>query len=270
MTRMGRCGLCLHNRELQSSHLLPAALYRMLRRAARGSDPDPVMVTPSRSLMTSRQVAAPFLCASCEGRLSQNGEHYVLSQCAHPDGRFSLREILETAAPLERRDAVSVYDVGSVLGKHVTQYLYFSASVFWRASAHTWYRETGALGQFTLGQNYQEQFRRYLLGQAPFPQDARMWVHVSSEHRKEPLIVFPCTSTLDGANRHKFYVPGILFILFLGEQRFDELALNGTRRSVMWVCPLEQDSVFRGVLSRIETATPVGKLADRVGVCRSG
>jgi hypothetical protein len=193
-----------------------------------------------------------------------------LSQFARPDGRFRLRELLETISPLERHDAVSVYDVGSILGKHVEQYLYFSVSVFWRASAHAWYRETGAFGQFSLGQDHQEKFRRYLLGETPFPEDARVWVHVSSEHRTEPSIVFPCTFTLDGMRRHKFYIPGILFILFVGEHRFDERALNGTHRSVMWVCPWERDSLFDGVLSRIGTAKPVGKLANQLGVWRSG
>ncbi len=215
MRAKGRCGLCLHSRELQSSHLLPAALYRLLQKAAGGSNPSPVVVTPSRSLTTSRQITAPFLCTGCEGLLSQRGERYVLSQCARPDGRFSLREILETTSPLESRGPVRVYDVGPVLGKRVDQYLYFAASVFWRASAHAWYQETGALGRFTLGPDYQEQFRRYLLGQAAFPLEARMWVHVSSGTLKDPLIVFPCTTAVEGAHRHKFYVPGILFILFL-------------------------------------------------------
>jgi hypothetical protein len=167
---------------------------------------------------------------------------------------------LEATSPLESRGPVRVYDVGPLLGKHVDQYLYFGASVFWRASAHAWYQETGALGRFTLGPDYQEQFRRYLLGQAAFPLEARLWVHVSSGTLKEPLIVFPCTTAVDGAHRHKFYVPGILFILFVGEHvqtRFDERALNGTRRPVMWVCPWEKDSLFRGVLSRIQASPPV-------------
>jgi hypothetical protein len=75
----------------------------------------------------------------------------------------------------------------------------------------------------------------------------------------------PCTATVDGTRRHKFYIPGILFILFLGEQvpnRFDARALNGSRQRVMWVCPWENDSLFPGVLGRIKASTPVGKLTS--------
>ena len=141
------------------------------------------------------------------------------------------------------------------------------ASVFWRASAHTWYHEAGTTDRFSLAAHYQEEFRRYLLGQTAFPGDARIWVHVSDEDPKEPLIVFPCTATVEGTHRHKFYIPGILFILFLGGQvaiRFDARALNGSRQRVMWVCPWENDSLFRGVLSRIKASTPVGKLRTRI------
>jgi len=190
-----------------------------------------------------------------------------LSQCARPDGRFKLREILETTSPLESSGQVRVYDVESLLGDSIGQYLYFSASVFWRASAHTWYHETGPTGRFALGAEYQEQLRQYLLGNAAFPADARIWVHVSSGTLKEPLIVFPTTAAAEGTQRHKFYIPDILFILFLGGQarnRFDARALNSSRRRVMWVCPWENDSLFRGVLSRIRASTPVGKLRTRV------
>ena len=240
----------------------------MLHQAAGGTDLSPVLVTPNRSLTTSRQVAAPFLCADCETLLSENGERYVLAQCARPGGRFKLRELLEAASPLESDGQVRVYDVQPLLGDAmIGKYLYFSASVFWRASAHVWYSETGESGRFRLGTEYQEQFRQYLLGQADFPGAARIWVHVSSEILKEPLIVFPTTTAVDETQRHKFYVPGIIFILFFGDKagdQFDARALNGSRRRVMWVCPWQNDSLFRGVLSRIETSTPVGRLRTRL------
>jgi hypothetical protein len=267
MRKPSQCGLCLSTRELQRSHLLPAALYRMLRQPAGGTDPNPVLITPSSSLTTSRQVSAPFLCTECEDRLSKNGERYVLAQCAQADGRFKLRELLETTSPLESSSQVRVYDAEPLLGEAIGQYLYFSASVFWRASAHNWYRESGTIDRFSLGAAYQEGFRQYLLGQTAFPGNARVWVHVSSEDLEEPLIVFPCTATVEGTRRHKFYIPSILFILFLGGQvpnRFDARALNGSRQRVMWVCPWEKDSLFRGVLNRIKASAPVGKLRTRV------
>src|SRR5438309_7788233 len=124
------CGLCLQTRELQNSHLLPAALYRQLRDPSAGSDPNPVLTTNKRSLTSSKQVSSPFLCADCELRFSVNGENYVVTQCAQRSGQFKLRELLQSTSPLSVDDVhrTAVYDVKQLLDGHLDQYLYFAAS----------------------------------------------------------------------------------------------------------------------------------------------
>ena len=263
---VGSCGLCLQTKELLNSHLLPAALYRQLRDPSAGSDPNPVLTTNKRSLTSSKQVSSPFLCADCELRFSVNGENYVVTQCAQRSGQFKLRELLRAASPLDVDDVkgAEIYDVQPVLDGNVEQYLYFAASIFWRASAHSWKMGNKEVGRIRLGEEYQEQFRLYLLGEATFPQNARIYVHVSRE-TQVPLTAasVPTTFRMGKTHRHKFYIPGVLFILFLGSDvpsRFDTLALNGSKRSIMWICPWQNDSLFRGILKRIAEATPTGKL----------
>lgn len=258
------CGLCLKPSKLQDSHLLSAALYKLSRDPTGGTDPNPVMVTRSKTITSSKQVSSYFLCKSCEQRFSDDGERYILAQCARPNGQFKLRELLQAASPLFNTPRFRVYDVQPLLGSKVDQYLYFAASVFWRASAHSWKMGNDPVGQISLGGQYQEQFRLYLLGKAPFPQNARIVVHVSTEAQADLLTtVYPCTTRVDGVRRHKFYIPGVLFILFLGrdvQKQFDAGALNGSQRQLMWLCPWQNDSLFVGSMDLVKTSTPSGKL----------
>ena len=266
MLPLGMCGLCLQHKELQNSHLLPAALYKQLKDPSAGLNDNPVLVTNERAFTSSQQVSSPFLCADCELRFSVNGENFVVTQCAKRDGSFNLRKLLQTVSPLSyyNKDGFALYDVQGLLCDKVEQYLYFAASIFWRASAHTWKFGSRQVGKISLGDTYQEQFRLYLLGESTFPQNARVYVHVSSE-TQVPLTVatVPTTSRMDTAHRHKFCIPGMLFILFLGSNisaTHDNLALNGSKQKIMWLCPWQDDSLFHGILQRMGTAIPTGRL----------
>jgi len=259
------CGLCLQHKELQNSHLLPAALYRQLRDPSAGANDNPVLVLNERAFTSSQQVSSHFLCAECESRFSVNGENYVVTQCANRNGSFKLRELMQTVSPLidNKTDQVAVYDVRGLLGARVEQYLYFAASVFWRASAHTWKIGGGQVGKISLGDKYQEQFRLYLLGQSTFPQNARVFISVSSETQVPLLTTGPATGRIGDAHRHKFLIPGVLVTLFLGSKvstTLDTHALNGNKQQIMYLCPLENDSLSRGVLQRVQAAMPTGKL----------
>lgn len=117
------CGLCQEPKELRDSHLLPAAVYKFSRTPTAVTDPNPVVVTKNKALTSSKQVTSPFLCGDCEQRFSDNGERYVLTQCARPHGRFKLRELLQAASPLVDTPRFKVYDVQPLLDHKVDQYL---------------------------------------------------------------------------------------------------------------------------------------------------
>src|SRR5262249_47500099 len=105
----GHCGLCREFGSLRSSHLLPAASYR-LARSRDGGDPNPIVVTPYGASSTSRQVEDPFLCPDCEDRFSKFGERHVYSQCLRPESGFALRDKLRTRRALGTDDKYDVYD----------------------------------------------------------------------------------------------------------------------------------------------------------------
>jgi hypothetical protein len=67
-------------------------------------------------------------------------------------------------------DPTSAVDVGKLV--------YFAASVFWRASIHSWKLQGQRLEEIELGKTYTEQFRGYLLGIAGFPTDAAILIDI--------------------------------------------------------------------------------------------
>jgi len=70
----GRCGLCGKSAELRNGHLLPAALYKLLRYLPSERNSSPVHVTTKKVLSSDKQITAYFLCGCCEQRFSANGE----------------------------------------------------------------------------------------------------------------------------------------------------------------------------------------------------
>jgi hypothetical protein len=252
----GECGLCRSDTELRNSHLLPASVYK-LARTPDHADPNPIVVTARGAVSSSRQVVSHFLCASCEERFERGGETYVLSQCARQGGSFEIRSKLRSTEPLVADERWEMFDAVPLLGSDTEQYLYFAASVFWRASAKAWtFGPSSPRRCIDLGDRYQEEFRLYLLGLAPFPPRARLFVHVWSDHDDKFTSLVPSTFRIKGTHRHKFCIPGISFILFVGGNvaGHDEGALNGSPGAHLWLCPWENDSLFESFAGMIVRA----------------
>lgn len=259
--RLGKCALCLQTKELRDSHFLPAAVWRLARESFAAPNPNPIVVAGGRAFSTSHQVTAFLLCGDCEQMLSRKGERQVLSHCARPDGAFPLREALERTTPTFEDEELSAYNAQRVLGTSVGDYLYFATSVFWRAAARSWAFGRHRIEKLELGGKYTEQFRLYLCGQASFPANARLFLHVSSESKLEMSSIFPCSIPLEGARRHKFYIPGMLFMLFLGRDvptKHDALALNSHAGGFVWLCPWKNDELFLGFAKQVELAAKSG------------
>jgi hypothetical protein len=124
--------------ELKESHLLPKALFKLVCDRVGGLGSGHVIVTKEKSFYSDTQIKDYFLCGACESKFSINGESYVISQCHRGRGQFELRELLLSTTPVRDEEGHKVYEVSSLLGDKVEQYLYFAASVFWRASARSW------------------------------------------------------------------------------------------------------------------------------------
>ena len=259
------CRLCRNTRPLQNSHLLPQAAYKPLRDDKPLANPHPVTMTRKTTLATAKQVTAYLLCSDCETLFSQKGENYVVTQCVQRDGQFRLREQLQAATPLcsSSTPQFTAYDAISILGDRLDSYLYFAASIFWRTAAHSWKLGNNQRLKLSLGETYQEQFRLYLLGQDSFPSNGSIYLHVASEVPSQLLqITFPSSvrrGRLD-AHRHKFYMLGLIFALFLGgktSQLYTRGALNSTQPCIL-LRPWSEDSLFQANIDMAMASTPIG------------
>lgn len=88
------------------------------------------------------------------------------------DGRFPLLEMLAAAAarsPLPLYRGFSKTETPEIDSAKIA---YFALSIFWRASIHTWKADNGEEISLDLGKQYNEDVRRYLLGETEIPKHA--------------------------------------------------------------------------------------------------
>lgn len=156
----GICRLCGQNAELQDSHLLPKAFYK-LAWAAGGRNPNPIVVTPKVALKTSRQVSDYLLCRDCEERFNKGGEKWIVENCWRGETDFPLNAALKAATPIAgSKPDLMIYFGASIPAIDLERIVYFAASVFWRAAVNDWGENPIKLD---LGP-YEDSLRRFLLG----------------------------------------------------------------------------------------------------------
>jgi hypothetical protein len=232
----GVCKLCLQTKDLQDSHLIPAAAYKKTRGTGKGSR-HPYTLTAKASYQNSRQISDYVLCWDCEQRINEGGESYVMRLVTSKQ-RFPLLETLRGAKPtyhgeLLETDGYAAPDSADVNRVRIA---YFAASVFWRASAHTWKTEDGGPLRIRLGSIYQEEFRQFLLGNAPFPRRAALAVFVCTDRLSQETFFMPSTRRTSDLLVHGFVCRGILFSLVVGKSipvQFRNLSMVGTKEQ--WI-----------------------------------
>ena len=132
---VGICKLCLQNKDLRKSHLVPAAMYKYAR-SPEAANPTTVKVDRQGAKPIARQVADYVLCSDCEQRLSKYGENWMMKQVWN--GRsFPLGALLNVALPDQTFTNFVAFS-GAAVGIDTDSLAYFALSVFWRAAVHTW------------------------------------------------------------------------------------------------------------------------------------
>lgn len=256
--KIGACALCHEHRELCESHFLPKGLYRLLVIVSKTANKQPVRVVSGDRRQTSRQATHYLLCAECETRFDRNGENWMLRQIYRGRGVFRLRSLLEAVRPLHADENVSIYSAASVSHDAVNRLIYFSTSIFWRASVRDWWAAGKHYEAIALGP-YQERIRNYLLGVAPFPENSVLSVFLSRLARPAIAFNFPDSTRVDGCHCHSLHVPGITFQLTFGKHSAaaNELSILHPPIHPLFVTNLGDARLQRGVLKAM------GKIAPR-------
>jgi hypothetical protein len=261
----GICRLCKENRSLKSSHLLPKGVYRLLRD---NPNINPIVTSKGRSRESSEQVTQHLLCGSCEGKFSKYGEDHVLRYCWREGKGFKLRDSLSSENCIARNDDVSAHYLNEIAYVKVDHFVYFALSMIWRMAATNWRDSSGAFKGTSLGK-YEEAVRLYLLDRSVFPEHVGIFLHISSEAMPDNIATTPAMDRINGLIRHKFYIPGLLFVVFVGKgysakSKITSLNSNG----VAYLCPFGKDGLSRTVAIACQNAKQVGKLQSEGGMSR--
>ena len=99
------CPLCLEDKRIVSSHLIPQAMYDYCRTA----DSEPILMTSRIVMQTSRQLQHPLFCQDCEDVLNKGGENWLLPLLATLERRFPLLDIIERFDPDVVDDELRMY-----------------------------------------------------------------------------------------------------------------------------------------------------------------
>jgi hypothetical protein len=259
----GTCRLCGEDKDLKSSHFIPAAFYKI----ARKSDPtgeNPVVVTKDIVMQTSKQAQIHLLCGDCEDRFNKGGETWVLANCWQADGTFPLRDALLVTSPAYETPGFRIFATKGIAGIDQGKLAFFAASIFWRASVHDWHL-VGSNPAIDLGP-YQEALRLFLLG-GDSPADVVMTISVSAEQdvRAAAMGIFPYLKNHNtNCRQFNFTMNGLTFDLFVGK------SMDASRRGmciirsatqVVFMANSMDSQVVHEFGTMMSTAKPVGKLA---------
>jgi len=210
---MGTCKLCLQRRELQESHLLPRALYKLARGSGTRGNQDPVAFTATGHRSSSHQLKDYVLCRDCEQLFSKKGEDYVMRLVTRRNGQFPLLDQLGQVPTKMKKDDWSAYSAEDTPEIDREKIAYFALSVFWRASVHSWRDVEGDMVKIDLGNRYNEELRRYLLGTANVPKNAWLLVSACKDHLSQQIFFMPSENALVNDRTVGFAARGLVFML---------------------------------------------------------
>jgi hypothetical protein len=208
---IGKCRMCLHEKTLVRSHLMPAALYDYCRKGEHG----PIKVGGGFVMPTDRQTQDYLLCEDCEDVLNTGGERWILDKLATWERTFPLYDLLTKVPPFFDEDGMVVYLAGQNPEIEVEKLTHFALGLFWKASVHSWRGDTTD-PRIDLGP-YSEEIRKWLRGQNAFPKYVYLVVVVEKPQKAQITMNDPYEGVRQGWRTHFVHVPGVLFMMALGK-----------------------------------------------------
>ena len=213
----GTCRLCIKSKTLVKSHLAPRALYDLCR----PPDGDPVLITKAVVMRTSRQTRDRVLCLGCEDLLNRSGESWLLPLLATAEGTFPFYDLVSgVPADITLPDGAAYSTVRNPK-IHRGKLAHFALGIFWKASAYSW-SGNSQLPRIELGP-YREPLRNFILGIGPFPKEMSLVVGVLPSPVKLISFCEPYEATKSSFRTFCLYVPGILFLLYVGKTLSDDV-----------------------------------------------
>jgi hypothetical protein len=148
--------------------------------------------------------------------LSRGGEDWIFRHGMKNDGRFPLAEVLRRSKPSvgTLTGHTRLYESVLIPEINATAITHFAIGSFWKASIHRWNTD-GTIPVNLAG--YDEEFRRYLLGEADFPKEAVLAVMVREGGAIGRLTHTPAGIAGGHMSTYQFPIPGFSFVLTIGK-----------------------------------------------------
>jgi hypothetical protein len=213
---VGVCKLCLEEKDLVRSHLMPHALYDLMR----NEESEPIRFTSEYAMATSRQTRDHLLCLGCEDILNNGGETWVLPKLATMAGEFPFYDIVKSTSPMWEEPDMTPYRGTGLPDCGADKITHFAAGIFWKACVHSWSGNTEE-PRIELGP-YAEALRKFIRGETAFPNNVALTVLVSSPELVDISMLDPYEGVKTEWRTFFTYVPGILFALHTGKLIPDE------------------------------------------------
>lgn len=216
----GICRLCLIDKPLAKSHLIPAGVYKYIRRG----EHRPIRVGGGIVLPTDEQTQSHLLCDDCEQILCRGGESWLVGKLLTLEKAFPFYDLLTQRKPNLNIDGAQIYYAAENPQIETAKLTQFALGVFWKASVHPWgLTENDSL--IELGP-YSEKIRVWLRGEGSFPVHVYPVAMVSRPQTTRPNACLP----YEGARGphegevgtlqwrvFRFQVPGLSFVLNIGK-----------------------------------------------------
>lgn len=230
------CALCGKIAALCDSHFLPAGFYRRMN--------NPNLITTHAVRTTSRQARDYILCADCEMRFNQGGENFVLKNAANwKNGKFPLLEQLQSVRPIIQKGDMFGYS-GVNLNIDTNKLAYFAISYIWRAAIRRWQMPVQPYFSVKLKLGpWEEKFRKYLLGETCFPQEANIWVVACKDIIGQGCCMHPSLALKRPPDVYGFVTLGLFFKIFLEYGRPHEACCVSSPEKLIWVANCERRHV---------------------------
>jgi len=209
--KRGTCELCQKEADLQKSHFLNKALYKL------SSDDGemPILMSPDLVIQGQKQIQDRVLCWSCEQQFNRMGEDYLMRMVNRKNG-FKMMELIR-ANPMRRTEGEYTVYCAADMGIDTAALAYFALSVIWRG-AHIWPTLDGrATGGLPLG-HHKERLRRYLLGTGSHPPGVAVKISVACDEASQNAVMFPRINPYQqDAEAFTFMARGLWFDVIVGD-----------------------------------------------------
>jgi hypothetical protein len=209
--KTGICKMCLEEKNLIESHLIPRGVYSLLGT----EESDPIKISADVIMQTSRQTKTYLLCKECDNLLNKCGETWVIPKLMTWDKGFPLHDIIAKVPADSTEGETAAYAAGRNAEINIEAITHFAIGIFWKASVHSWVGNKHE-PRIDLGA-YGDKLRRFLRDEAPFPDNVVLNVGVAPPQSMFCNALDPHRGSSSGHRNYLFNVPGIQFVLTVGK-----------------------------------------------------